>query len=451
MRPFVPAAPARPPRGRRRRPALPEGSRRFPWPRTGPAEPERTQVAAPPLAAPAAGPSALAAWQTDPSALDAAVVRRRVAEARASAADGAEPPLAPLIAEALDAPIDDPRVAALVDELDGFGPLAPWVRTPGVTDVLVDGAGAVWTDGDEGLVRRPGRLDPATARALAVRLLHRAGRRLDAAVPLADARVGGVRVHAVLPPVSGGGTLLSLRIPAATTPSLAALADGWPDGALWADALEALVRDRATVLVSGATGAGKTTLLSAALGRVPGDERIVVVEDTAEAAPHHPHVVALQCRAANAEGAGEVGLAELVRHALRMRPDRLVVGECRGAEVADVLTALNTGHQGAWGTLHANAAAEVPARLTAMASLAGWRPETVAAQARAGVDAVLHIARDGHGRHPVELAVPDPRADGFALLPALTWRPRTEATGGRTVEGPGVPALAARLAGRGGR
>ena len=214
---------------------------------------------------------------------------------------------------------------------------------------------------------------------------------------------------------------------------------------------EALVRDRATVLVSGATGAGKTTLLSAALGRVPGDERIVVVEDTAEAAPDHPHVVALQCRAANAEGAGEVGLAELVRHALRMRPDRLVVGECRGAEVADVLTALNTGHQGAWGTLHANAAAEVPARLTAMASLAGWRPETVAAQARAGVDAVLHIARDGHGRHPVELAVPDPRADGFALLPALTWRPGTEATGGRTVEGPGVPALAARLAGRSGR
>ncbi|MCV7508184.1 ATPase, T2SS/T4P/T4SS family [Micrococcus luteus] len=441
MRPFVPAAPARPPRGRRRRPAPPEGGRRFPWPRTGPAEPERTQVAAPPLAAPAAGPDGL----------DAAVVRRRVAEARASAADGAEPPLAPLIAEALDAPIDDPRVAALVDELDGFGPLAPWVRTPGVTDVLVDGAGAVWTDGDEGLVRRPGRLDPETAGALAVRLLHRAGRRLDAAVPLADARVGGVRVHAVLPPVSGGGTLLSLRIPAATTPSLAALADGWPDGALWADALEALVRDRATVLVSGATGAGKTTLLSAALGRVPGDERIVVVEDTAEAAPDHPHVVALQRRAANAEGAGEVGLAELVRHALRMRPDRLVVGECRGAEVADVLTALNTGHQGAWGTLHANAAAEVPARLTAMASLAGWRPETVAAQARAGVDAVLHLARDGHGRHPVELAVPDPRADGFALLPALTWRPGTEAAGGRTIEGPGVPALAARLAVRSGR
>lgn len=259
MRPFVPAAPARPPRGRRR-PAPPEGSRRFPWPRTGAAEPERTQVAAPPLAAPAAGPGEV----------DAAAVRRRVAEARASAADGAEPPLAPLIAEALDAPIDDPRVAALVDELDGFGPLAPWVRTPGVTDVLVDGAGAVWTDGDEGLVRRPGRLDPETARALAVRLLHRAGRRLDAAVPLADARVGRVRVHAVLPPVSGDGTLLSLRIPAATTPSLTALADGWPDGALWADALEALVRDRATVLVSGATGAGKTTLLSAALGRVPG-------------------------------------------------------------------------------------------------------------------------------------------------------------------------------------
>lgn len=438
MRPFVPAAPPRPPRPPRSRPRRPRP------PGSGdtaaaPAEPGEAPTREPVVAAP------------QEAVVRDAVVRRHVARARAAAPEGREPPLAPLVAEVLGVPEADTRVAAMVDELDGFGPLAAWVRTPGVTDVLVDGAGAVWTDGDAGLVRRPRHLSPEEAHALAVRLLHRAGRRLDAAVPLADARVGGVRVHAVLPPVSGGGTLLSLRIPAASTPSLAALGAGWPDGALWAEALEALVRDGATVLVGGGTGTGKTTLLSAALGRVPGHERIVTVEDTAEAAPDHPHVVSLQCRAPNAEGAGEVGLAELIRHALRMRPDRLVVGECRGAEVADFLTALNTGHQGAWGTLHANRAADVPARLTAMASLAGWRPETVAAQARAGVDAVVHLVRDRHGRHPVELAVPDPQADGFALLPALTWRPGPGAEAGATVEGPGLAALAARLTGREGR
>ena len=458
MRPFVPAAPPRPIRSRRRRPGpsspgpsvLGLLAPDVPRPATIPPATTPPEAANPPEAATpeATTPPAMTLPEGGgPS--EAAAVRRRVAEARASADEGEEPALAPLVAEALGVPVGDPRVAVLVDELDGFGPLAEWVRAPGVTDVLVDGAGAVWTDGDGGLVRRPRRLDPEEARALAVRLVHRAGRRLDAAVPLADARVDGVRVHAVLPPVSGGGTVLSLRVPAASTPSLTELAAGWPDGGLWGEALETLVRDRATVLVSGATGTGKTTLLSAALGRVPGHERILLVEDTAEAAPDHPHAIALQCRVANAEGAGAVGLAELIRHALRMRPDRLVVGECRGAEVADFLTALNTGHQGAWGTLHANGAGDVPARLTAMASLAGWRPETVAAQARAGVDAVVHVVRDRRGRHPLELAVPDPDADGFTLLPALTWRPGPGAVDGTTEEGPGLAALAARLAGRG--
>lgn len=481
MRPFVPAAPPRPSRSRRRRPG--PSALAVPSPRLAPQPPplEAADAAAPYLSdprlsdpppragaplpdPPAPFPDRTAAISDAPAPLlatpapppttpnpEADAVRRRVAEARAAAAEGQEPALAPLVAEAIGVSATDPRVAALVDELDGFGPLAGWVRAPGVTDVLVDGSGAVWTDGAEGLLRRPQRLDPHAAQALAMRLVHRAGRRLDAAVPLADARVDGVRVHAVLPPVSGGGTLLSLRIPAARTPSLAELAAGWPDGDLWGEALEALVRDRASVLVSGATGTGKTTLLAAALGCVPGDERILTVEDTAEAAPEHPHVVALQCRAANAEGAGAVGLAELIRHALRMRPDRLVVGECRGAEVADFLTALNTGHQGAWGTLHANGAADVPARLTAMGSLAGWGPDTVAAQARAGVDAVVHLVRDRHGRHPVELAVPDPDARGFALLPALTWTPGPGPGDGSTAEGPGLRALAARLAGRGSR
>lgn len=388
-------------------------------------------------------------------------LRRAVAEAQARADPHAPPPLRETVGRALaDLATEDgdtppsgcPRPAglrdpdAVLEELVGFGPLAPWVRRTGVTDVLVDAAGSVWTDGVEGLVRRPLILPEPTARVLAVRLIGLAGRRLDPACPVADARVDGVRVHAVLPPVSGGGTVLSLRVPAAEPPSLDALAADWPDGERWRDAVVALVRGRASVLVSGATGTGKTTLLAAALGLAGADERIVLVEDTAEAAPAHPHVISLQARAPTADGAGEVTLAELIRQALRMRPDRLVVGECRGPEVADLLTALNTGHQGAWGTLHANAAADVPARLAAMGALAGWSASAVAAQARAGVDAVLHVRRDGRGRHPVELAVPAPAAHPDAplsVLPALTW------DGGGTRAGPGLEVLEARLSGRG--
>ncbi|MDY6055296.1 CpaF family protein [Micrococcus sp.] len=369
-----------------------------------------------------------------------AATRRRLAEALVNA--GGAPADVGLALPATDPDLGG-RAVALREQLVGFGPLAPWVRTPGVTDVLVTPDGAVWTDGAEGMVRRPTTLGPAQAQALAVRLLTQAGRRLDPAVPLADARVHGIRVHAVLPPVSADGTVLSLRVPSARTPTLNRLAEAWPDGPRWLQACERLVAAHATVLVSGATGSGKTTLLSAALGRADPRERIVLVEDTREADLDHPHVVPLQTRAPNAEGAGEVGLAELIRQALRMRPDRLVVGECRGAEVADLLTALNTGHRGAWGTLHANAADDVPARLSAMGALAGWSPAAVAAQTRAGVDAVVHVRRDGHGRHPVELAVPDRPPDPAAplrMLPALTWTPS-----GGTREGPGAGLLAERL------
>ncbi|WIK81317.1 TadA family conjugal transfer-associated ATPase [Micrococcus lylae] len=336
------------------------------------------------------------------------------------------------------------RARLLADELSGFGPLAPLVRADGVTDVLVDGNGRVWTDGADGLRQTGTILLPERARQLAVRLLHRAGRRLDAAVPLADARVDGIRVHAVLPPLSGAGPLLSLRVPSRRRPSLAVLAEGWPDGERWQAAVQHLVAAHATVLVSGATGTGKTTLLSAALGEADPAERIITVEDTLEAAPAHPHVVCLQARSANAEGAGEVGLAELIRQALRMRPDRLVVGECRGAEVAEMLTALNTGHQGAWGTLHANSADDVPARLTAMGALAGWSAEALTAQVHAGVDAVLHLRRDARGRHPVSLAVPvaQEHGAGLRMLPVLTD------VDGRAVRGPGWDVLAARLKGR---
>ncbi|MFB9071940.1 TadA family conjugal transfer-associated ATPase [Citricoccus parietis] len=315
------------------------------------------------------------------------------------------------------------QMTALTDDLIGLGPLAAPARGPGVTDVLVDGAGTIWTDGLDGL-RDTGRCLPADdARLLAVRLLAQGGRRLDEGQPFGDAQVTGARVHAILPPLASGGTQISVRLAAPEPPRLEDLARRWPHGTQWLAALRQLLHTRANLLISGATGSGKTTLLSAVLSEVPADERIITVEDTRELRPRHGHVVSLQARSGNSEGAGTVELSELVRQALRMRPDRLVVGECRGAEVADFLAAMNTGHRGAAGTLHANSASDVPARLQAMGALAGLGSEALALQASSAVDAVLHLERTDAGRHPVELAVVDrdtSRPGTLRVLPALS-------------------------------
>jgi len=243
------------------------------------------------------------------------------------------------------------------------------------------------------------RVAPATARELAVRLIGLGGRHIDEASPCVDVRLGdGVRVHAVLPPVSTGGALLSLRLPAAVRPALDDLdADGFfADIAL--AGIRELVARRANLLVTGAGGSGKTTFLAALLSSAPDHERIVVLEDVAELRIDHPHVVALEARQVNLEGAGGIGLDRLVREALRMRPDRLVVGECRGAELRELLAALNTGHDGGAGTLHANSLADVPARLEALGALAGMTPDAVARQAVSALDAVLHLERTSAGR-----------------------------------------------------
>jgi pilus assembly protein CpaF len=295
-----------------------------------------------------------------------------------------------------------------------LGPLQRLIELPGVTDLLVNGGEMVpgghrvWLDRGGGLeaVDVP-LLGEDEVRALAVRLASAAGRRLDESMPWVDARLpGGVRLHAVVPPVTPHGTHLSLRLlGGGARLDLAALvaAGSLPPG--WAAVLQALVRRRAAFLVTGGTGAGKTTLLAALLGLVPGHERIVLVEDVGELRPAHPHVVRLEARHANLEGRGEVSLQDLVRQALRMRPDRIVVGECRGAEVRELLAALNTGHAGGCGTLHANAGSEVPARLEALGSLAGLDPAAVHSQAVAAFHAVVHVARDANGRRVTEIGV----------------------------------------------
>lgn len=312
---------------------------------------------------------------------------------------------------------------ALADELGGLGPLDALVRDPAVSDVLVNSPDEVWVDRGAGLVRVPLSFrDEAAVRQLAVRLAARAGRRLDDAQPFVDARLpDGARLHAVLPPLAVRGTTISLRIPSRRRFELADLVASGTVDEPGAEFLAAVVRSRAAFLVTGGTGSGKTSVLGAMLGRVGHAERIVIVEDTAELRPAHPHVVSLESRPANVEGSGEVSLRTLVRQALRMRPDRLVVGEVRGAEVVDMLAGFNTGHEGGCGTLHANSASVVPDRLAALALAAGMSRPGVTAQMRAGLDLVLHLARRPDGRRVVsEVGVVTGQGEHVEVVRALT-------------------------------
>ena len=339
-------------------------------------------------------------------------------------------------AEALDA------VAALRSELVGAGPLEPLLRDPEVTDVLVNSPEEVWIDRGRGLERTAVRFaDTAAVRRLAQRLATSAGRRLDDARPWVDARLpDGTRLHAVLPPVVVGSPCLSLRVVRArafTLPEL--VAAGTLDGET-AALLRAMLDARLSFMVSGGTGSGKTTLLSCLLGLVDPAARIVLAEDSAELRPDHPHVVRLETRPANQEGAGSVALRDLVRQALRMRPDRLVVGEVRGAEVLDLLSALNTGHEGGCGTVHANAAHDVPARLEALGCTAGLDRAALHSQLAAALAAVVHLVRDASGRRRVAAVhVLDRGPDGLVrTVPALLRRP-----GDGVERGPGWPRLSA--------
>ena len=332
---------------------------------------------------------------------------------------------------------------AVRDEIYGAGPLQRWLDDPEVTDVLVNGPDEVWVERSGRLVRTQTRLGgPADVRALAVRLAAAGGQRLDDAAPTVDARLpDGTRLHAVLPPIGGTCALVSLRVVRQRPFSLDDLAASGTVAPAVVPVLRALVAARATVLISGATGSGKTTLLATLLSLVPHDERVVVIEESGELTPDHPHVVRLVTRRPNVDGAGAVELPELVRQALRMRPDRIVLGECRGAEVRDVLAALNTGHEGGFATVHANTAGDVPARLEALGSLAGLSRDALAAQAASAVDAVLHLRRVDGMRRLEEVGVVR-RAAGGALEVVTALRCRR----GSVVErGPGWPALAHRL------
>ncbi|MFK5635780.1 MULTISPECIES: TadA family conjugal transfer-associated ATPase [unclassified Ornithinimicrobium] len=324
-----------------------------------------------------------------------------------------------------------------------LGPLAGLLDDPRVTDVLVNGGTGVWADRGQGVEAVDVALtDERSVRRLAVRLAGLAGQRLDDASPWVDGLLpGGVRLHALLPPLVVGGPHVSLRVPRRDSPTLDDLARWGALDATSVAVLEAVVARRVSFVVTGGTGSGKTTLLGALLAGCDPTERIVVVEDVRELRVSHPHVVHLQGRCANVEGRGEVTLTTLVRQCLRMRPDRVVVGEVRGAEVRELLAALNTGHEGGCGTLHANAAGDLVSRMEALGALAGMSPAAVHAQLASAIEVVLHVARDPDGaRRLVEVAVLTTDERGRVVAdPAISGSP------GAWVEGPGWARLSSRL------
>jgi pilus assembly protein CpaF len=356
------------------------------------------------------------------------------------------------VAEALredGRPVGDATVLAVHDalrrEVHGAGPLDPLLALPDVTDVLVNGAAEVWIDRGNGLeLTDLGFADDETVRRLAQRLAASAGRRLDDASPYVDLRLpDGTRFHAVLAPLARPGTLLSLRVPRRRVFTLDDLRSAAALSAEGARLLRRIIESRLAFLVSGGTGSGKTTLLNALLSLCDPAERLVLVEDSSELRPEHPHVVALEARPPNIEGSGEVTLRTLVRQALRMRPDRLVVGEVRGAEVVDLLAAMNTGHEGGCGTLHANSALDVPNRVASLAMAAGLPREAALSQLASAVDVVLHLHRPRLGvRRVRDIGVVVRDEAEIAVLPAVTFGDDLEA---RT--GPGFESLERLLVG----
>ena len=325
------------------------------------------------------------------------------------------------------------------EDIAGAGPLQRYLDDDVVTDVLLNGC-QLWVDRGKGLLRAP--LPPgwseADTRALAVRLAAGCAKRLDQASPVVDGTLSdGSRL---LEPVSACGTLISLRAFRSKAFTIEQLRQAGMFDIRMQKVLELLVKKRANCLISGATGTGKTTLLATLVALVEPQQRLLCIEESRELRINHPHVVYLQERRPNVEGAGGVNMSELVRIALRMRPDRLILGECRGGEVADVLTALNTGHEGGWATLHANSAVDVPARLAALGALAGLSPQALNLQAASALDAVIHLERQQGLRRLRSLAVLWRQGSELICQDALTWN-----DDGQLVPGAGLELLRRRL------
>jgi pilus assembly protein CpaF len=300
---------------------------------------------------------------------------------------------------------DRARIAQeIADDILGYGPLEPFLRDPDVTEVMVNGPDSIY-------IERAGRLfevagnftDEAHLRRTIDKIVARVGRRVDEASPMVDARLpDGSRVNAIIPPLAIDGSMLTIR-KFATDPYMVEDLIGFGTmSRATADFLEKCVRGRLNILVSGGTGAGKTTTLNVLSSFIPDEERVITIEDAAELQLHQSHVLRLESRPPNIEGKGEVRIRDLVRNSLRMRPDRIVVGEIRDAAALDMLQAMNTGHDGSICTVHANAPRDVLSRVETMVLMAGvdLPMRAIREQVSSAIDLIVHLSRFKDGtRH----------------------------------------------------
>lgn len=288
--------------------------------------------------------------------------------------------------------------AGSTDDGIELGPLRDLAARPEITDIAVLPDGSVWADCGDGMQKMHVRIpfsSPQLVREYAIHLCAQLGVRLDDSSPIADAcATSGLRMHAVLAPLVVGGASISIRIPPRENIDLDGLiARGFCSESV-AQAIRDAVMKRSTIIISGGTGTGKTTLVRALLQMCPANERIISVEEVRElSGAHRENYVSLVSRPANSEGKGEVSLAQLVRATVRMRPDRIVLGECRGAEIADLLRAFNTGHRGGFVTIHADDIQHLALRLVALGQLAGLDPRTTSLLSCAAFDMAIHVER----------------------------------------------------------
>ena len=341
------------------------------------------------------------------------------------------------------------------DEVVGFGPIEFLLKDPEVTEVMVNGPGDVYVEREGRIERAPDGLFEGEEAVLHLieRIVGPLGLRVDESSPWADARLpDGSRVHAIVPPLSLHGPTLTIRKFSPVPLEARDLLAGGSVGPRMLRFLEACVRGRANIVVSGGAGSGKTTLLGVLSGFIPEDERLITIEDAAELRLAKPHVVALEARPANVEGRGEVTVRDLVRNALRMRPDRIIVGEVRGGEALDMLQAMNTGHDGSLSTAHANSPRHLLWRLETMALMSDvdLPAAHIRNQVAGALDVIVQLARLRGGRRVVaEVAVVDGTKRGEPVVsPVFKFRPRLGAGGEFEAVG-FVPDLANVLAERG--
>ena len=278
------------------------------------------------------------------------------------------------------------------------------LSNPNITDILVNGHKEVWIDQGQGLEKTKFTfLNEESVRSLAQRLALSTGRRLDQSQPYVDAQLSkSIRLHAVLSPIANPGTVISLRIHRPQIMSLSELVMNKTITTSQKDFLNEIIKEKKSFVICGGTGSGKTTLLNSLLSEVNRNQRILIIEDSRELNPQHPHVVSLEGRPANIEGMGLITMKDLIKQSLRMRADRLIIGEVRGAEIVDWLSALNTGHTGSAGTIHANSIQEVIIRFESLGLMAGLSKEAILSQLQTALDYVIHIERNSDGKREVK-------------------------------------------------